>query len=414
MDFPPEILDRIFEMNEFKSHRHTRFDDFSAKREHVPLIRVCRSWRPVAERRLYRAIPLFCRGYGRPGPLPATYVEKRHWQLCRTLQGNASLAAHVRELYLDLDACENEKARVYLKIMNLCPNLSHLTIKQYKAYDLVRLKRVFAAKSLVKLAISAHDKGPAMPLLSSKELLQMMTMWPMTEDICLDPNVLVSSYDRRYEGYVFTGDQHPTETNLSQSSCPELRSLKLGDALLSACDLHGLRAISFPRLQRFSARIMQKSDIQAALATCLKTWSPHLLTLTIDYTFECNVEPRQCTRLPIDDAVMCLSSLRFLSINALLVCPQTILALSALQYINYFMPTAEELDALTLGLTVSDTGSTGQAERRMPALRFLCIVSPMGERGPHCSDKLLAAEKRLQATCETRDVDFNCVGKPFD
>ena len=204
----PEILEQIFdEVEEFRhsymlSHRiqddhlrinntryfkgGTTYDDLtscSSPRSMIPaLTRVCKRWKPTAERCLYRSIDVQSAIYSNPIPL-----------LMKTLESKPHLASLVRELRV-LDAVDAGHLHTwYLAgIIRACTQLAHLTVVgfvvMYLVEDALRtsLSRLTTLRSL---AVVQHRSWTwpgslnEQALCSAEELLQWMVQWPNIEHV---------------------------------------------------------------------------------------------------------------------------------------------------------------------------------------------------------------------------------------
>ncbi|KAH8112984.1 hypothetical protein DFH11DRAFT_1605148 [Phellopilus nigrolimitatus] len=327
-DLPPEILDRIFELKEGFG------DTIPPMIELLSFLRVCRSWYPVAARRLYSTI------------------ELREWKARQVAQGllvtltkNRHLAEMVRNLTLELkkdDDDEDEKAKAsdYIQIIDPCTNLACITLLNYGAYDRSALKQVLAAASLISLHIKCEDS--ARNLFRTDELLRMMAHWPRVESVSVSKNVMAPSKDVR---------RAPVSCDKSRQGFSDsgrnLRKLRLLEgAQLSADDMRDVLSLPFSHVEEFSARLEDNAEIRIPFVACLRMWSSRITGLMLDMRLVSSLGR-------IDDVFSMLHCLEKLAVHSTLVSPRAILALPALVWINYYISKPEDVDELVAAFTMA-------------------------------------------------------------
>lgn len=164
----------------------------------VPLLRVCKEWYPFVETFLYHSISV-----GDKFPHSISQIEdeptdgestrmqesstmdtnrsgrKIAEDLTATIERNARLAALVKELRLGIDSeswaepSNPELTRICIRILQLCPNVEHVWIRDPHRSEGDALYATLKDKSLVSFYASHWDS-----CLDSSRILKLMQNWP--------------------------------------------------------------------------------------------------------------------------------------------------------------------------------------------------------------------------------------------
>ncbi|KAH8112882.1 hypothetical protein DFH11DRAFT_1545427 [Phellopilus nigrolimitatus] len=366
---PTFVLDMIFELArtiENEPHARTR----RPKSVLLSFLRVCRSWQPVAERRLYRSISIGKDILTENGDILVLNAERPNTRkLIRTLK-NPRFAALVQELSLASLHSIDDWINTYLNIwlISMCPNLEHVDIRGYNDSLRGDLKKALVEKkNLTSLAISEYnlEGKPSKHLCNMVEFVGMMAHWPQLEELRFGSDTLRGS-----------GNKKPFPAP-SGVLCPQLRrfSGSLRKGFLNERDVNALHAVSGRRLEIFSAYIEDTEHARVALLRCLAAWAPCLTSVDLDVMYYSKItEPDRS----IAAAFPALRSLKYLRLETGCVRPATLLQLPALEVLEYvILPTDHTRvpQALASGLEVSGTKSGDAC--RLPMLRkisldFLC------------------------------------------
>ncbi|KAH8112884.1 hypothetical protein DFH11DRAFT_389161 [Phellopilus nigrolimitatus] len=391
---PPEVLDMIFKLvGIVKTERHT-----STRRPEtmlVPLLRVCRTWHPVAERRLYRSISIDKDIFAEKcAMLVLSTGERIAQKLLETLE-NARIAALVHELSLATFNFYDDwnVTRLHIELISACPNLAHIHIRGYNDDLRGELKEVLMEKkTLVSLTISDYSlkSYPSEYLCDTAELFGMMAHWPKLEKLSFTGLTLRGSD---------CSEQSPAPSGVI---CPQLREFD-SCGTLDKRDMDTLHAVSGRRLETFYAFIEDTEHARVALLRCLAVWAPCLTSVDLDVMY--------CSKITEPDrsiaaAFPALRSLKHLRLETGCVRPATLLELPALETLEYIiLPTdhTKVPQALASGLEVSGTKSGELC--RLPMLRKIRLVFLYETRSSERDNR--ADLKHLSEVCATRNIELD-------
>ncbi|KAH8112921.1 hypothetical protein DFH11DRAFT_1744725 [Phellopilus nigrolimitatus] len=391
MALPPEVLDTIFELVAFESPRQPEAMLF-------PLLRVCRTWYPVAERRLYRSISI--------GEDTSMYTKNRGWfmvntgkriarKLIETLE-NPRLAALVHELSLATSYFRDDRILTgfYIKLISMCPKLAHIRINGFSKDLRDELKEELTGKkNLISLRISKYSRegGQNDFFCDTVELIGMMAHWPRLEIVSFGGDTLCGS------GY---SEPFPAPSGVL---CPQLRRYFISSASLNERDMDALQIITGRRLEAFIADIEDTEQARVALLRCLAAWASCLESVLLDVSYGSKIaEPDRSIAI----AFSILPSLKVLKLETGCMRPATLLELPALEVLEYIILPTDHIEvpqALVSGLEVSGTKSD---VCRLPMLRSITLRFLYNSRS---SDKVNKASlKRLYEVCATRNIKLYC------
>ncbi|KAI0086565.1 hypothetical protein BDY19DRAFT_350599 [Irpex rosettiformis] len=340
----------------------------------LPLIRMCKWWRPVAERRLYQSIVIRTARY--PNPVDI---------LLRTLEGNPRLAGLVRELRMVEPVHQGPAhTQTLAGIISACTQLSYLTLIGFVASKLA-LKRLQTSlsslSSLRSLVLVQHDRWKGFNntshfgLCSAEEILQWMTQWPDIEHVV-----------------VLTGAKLPPEWRtgrFSQNSLPSnnqfpcLRTFSFLQPTTSSAPIQALK-MAAPRLEtlRIDLEATSDWDIRDALAT----WAPTLHTLHLYHSTQLVFEPQ------LGDLLGQLSKLRSLHTTSCLIPPEILHRCATLEMLDYTIETLAHVDGLI--------------EAVPQLLKLVDLKVPTSPIEAEVSAKM----RHLQEICYGRKIEFvDCV-----
>ena len=171
------------------------------------LIRVCKGWKPTAERSLYRSIDIRANTYtlyppGHPG-------TRCFSLLLKTLKGNVVLANLIRELRavvtLRGSLSISTQIEILAQIISACTQLSHLTVISPVIEEIVPRQTLFkclshlnSLRSIVFVQRTGHryNELDQLGLCSTEQLLRRMDSWPNIEHVVVatDARLPVESF----------------------------------------------------------------------------------------------------------------------------------------------------------------------------------------------------------------------------
>ncbi|KAH8112881.1 hypothetical protein DFH11DRAFT_388874 [Phellopilus nigrolimitatus] len=394
MALPFEVLDMIFELAEIRPYARTRQTILML----LSLLRVCRTWRHVAERRLYQSISIHGESL--------RHIKNRGWSwedigkptarmLIKTLE-TPRLATLVHDLSLTTTDFLDDRilTELYVKLISMCPKLAYVTISGFNNDLRGELKEVLLGKKdlvWLKISKSIREDHQGDFFCDTVELIGMMTHWPRLQKLYFGENMLCGS------------DYSEPFPAPSSVLCPQLRGYCISSACLNERDVDALQVVTGRRLEIFIATIEDTKRARVALLRCLAAWAPCLTNVTLDVSYGSKLTKMDRS---IAAAFPVLRSLKVLRLETGLVRPSTVLELPALECLEYIiLPTdhTEVSQALASGLEVSGTKSGGAC--RLPMLRritleFLCDP-PFKVR---VSQAIL---DHLNAVCTKRKIDLN-------
>ncbi|KAI0086556.1 hypothetical protein BDY19DRAFT_995846 [Irpex rosettiformis] len=430
----PELLDQIF--NEVEDDQHTHFqshpiqDDYlsiqSARTEKgtvlkdgqlvcrpksalLPFLRVCKGWKPIAERRLYQSIAIGTTHHrSRKSAVPL---------LSRTLKGNPYLAGLVRQLRM-LENSSQKSPDQYLAhaaIVSACTQLSHLTLLGFatskKVLNVLRTS-IIGLTSLRTLVLVQHIEWAAFDkthfgLCSTADILQWMSRWRdiqhvvvlanaklppswkngQSSDLCLATNKQRRNHGLRKSAAASNGGSSSEASSSSQQllSFPRLRTFSFYQPSISESALQTLKTAA-PSLT--TLRIDFASIPMHILCECLATWAPTLHTLLLRHAADTAFDSQ------IENALGQLMNLRYLHTTANLVPPQILHHLLALEDLQYLVREVTHFDMLVEVVPA-----------QLPNLRQFVLYCLCHEA--MTSDRLRILED-LEHTCQAHGILFDC------
>ncbi|KAJ7758033.1 hypothetical protein B0H16DRAFT_1457598 [Mycena metata] len=232
----------------------------------VPLLRVNRHWRALAQERLYSAISLKGQWVSRP--------------LRRTLDKNPALAALVTELVMDteLSSQDPKETEDHMRIVAACPNVQHLTILGYASVGVEQYRAAIASRaSLVTLNLS---EGSGM--FTFAQLLEMLPGWPKLEKLILKNTLLPSD-----SSAPASATSAPIST--TPAPCPLLKMVKVID------NLDETKHFSFAAFAALAPAVsvvwvQPQRAMPADVVDALRIWAPTLEALCLLSDSELHIE----------------------------------------------------------------------------------------------------------------------------
>lgn len=392
------------------------------------LLKVCKRWKPFAERRLYRSITI---GSTQPRSTAVVLV-----QLLTTLQHRPDLACLVQELRLLKVPTTKipQQHAIQVCIISACTQLSSLTLIDFapeqRVMKMLResLARLARLRSLVFVQRTrlGRFKGGQYGLCSETDLLQWMSRWHNIQHVVVLTNErLPPSWDnivaltgvprggwkkkRRHiyemipsdafhnpnprkakgssKSTVTPKDDQSNDTVQQLPSFPHLHTFSLLYTTTSVLSLRFLRTAT-PSLK--TLRVNLDSPPSAGLYDALSTWAPTLETLFLD-TKITDVE----NTFENEVIVMArqLSELRILHASSVLIPAHTLPCLTRLETLEYVVNDPSHLQALIDVIPV------------LPSLRQ-CKVLCAAASAPHSVDMQIKRDY-LQELCTFWDVEFD-------
>lgn len=206
----------------------------------VPLLRVCKAWYSLAERYLYQTISVGSKfphhiSHIKCEPIDeslacdhesSTPIVKRNGReiaedLLAALERNARLAKLVKKLKLGMERRmvmkSPECTRTHIRILQLCPNLEHVGIRDFHHDE---ANAVFAVLK-EKMLLSFYESSSYIQVsLNALQIFELMQNWPQLKSIEIQ--------EGWWPGIPFTA---PSVFDASRFSplCPELQTLIFND-----------------------------------------------------------------------------------------------------------------------------------------------------------------------------------------
>lgn len=355
MGCPPEILDQI--MGDVEAWRYNYF--FLPQAPLTPLLRVCKAWTPIAERRLYQTISIgtYFQSVAAAGADRVAHVRKRRLsgiahELLSTLQLSPRLCALVRRLRLTTeDFQERAQSEEYVRILQLCPNVDSVHLRGYHPDEVRAFVDALRPKSLTSLVVSGLDRsgGQCGPLCTLSELQQVMARWPDLQCV------------QFYNGALSTSvGPHPAISAPSKA-CSQLLIIELPSGPeLSSGQLRALLTMRPSGVQKLHIRVSDSGDALSALCACLHAWASSLADLRIAF-------PRSVLdTTPLAAALSQLTSLRRLHVIPIMLPAHALSDLGHLRELFYY--------ARRTG--IADLAKVLEDRERLPQLRILNCILP--------------------------------------
>ncbi|KAI0086564.1 hypothetical protein BDY19DRAFT_1058850 [Irpex rosettiformis] len=345
----------------------------------APLTRVCKQWKPIAERRLYHYIAISSSQY-----------HERVPRLLRTFKEHPRLADLVRKLSMaeeEVYVVVPQTQSLAAGILLACTQLSHLTLVGSVTQLLAEpgtlweyLSRVTSLRSLVlvqSVCWSAFDDTSEYGLCSVDALLQKMSQWRNIEHVSVLTSASLSPAE-------------PTSalpTSLSQ--LPHLRTFSFLQPITSSSSLRLLKTAA-PRLETLRISLEVTTDWDQ-LRDALIAWAPSLHTLHLDHSSQLACWPG------VEDVLIQLSNLRFLHTTTSLIPPETLHCLDVLETLEYNIESLSHVDALI------DVVSQLSKLRSLRMIRFPVSLQ----------EELALKMDTLDSACRDRNITFSDSIRPL-
>ena len=385
---PDDILELICgiirqEASEPDVHSFIKFLPHS---DFLPLLRVCKSWYPIAERHLYTSIAAGSRFQphlpmvegetlqerrNRIRMILSTQPKRLGWQivdeLFAVLKGNQRLAGIVKELRLGVMSIDfksdPEWTEKNMQVLRLCPNVEQVEIRGIHVSKFDVVFNALKEKSLVTLTINpnnlTHDGGGGG---TARQLLDAMQAWPRLKSLKalamlgvreVTTSTTIANYCPDLRTFIFDGDDlQENEIRLLGIICPNISRLRVP-----------IRGMAFPAFQQVDKSL-------DTLCECLHAWSPTL------ECFRLNVRYFVPVHAPFTKALSRLSALRELHVERMAVDLACLSALSNLERLYLCLSSGEEIQ---LAEMLEDA-------TKFPALKSLSIRMLTGENGNKFKD----------------------------
>lgn len=258
---PVETLEVIIEDFISEYTRGTEFK-FLPRWYLVPLLRVCKLWRMVSEKYLYRSISIgrrFAHDKVRIRRASEGRGYEIGYRLMETLSANSRLAAMVEEFGLISEGPQVYWSRRAALLFDICPNLQHVELRGLSAYHLGEIIKSLKEKSLVSFRISLK-KCSGFDLVPIFELMQR---WPRLQMIRV----------KGVRNMMSGGSADSLASGGARNCCAELREINFTHGYLGR---HGLRCLRYMcnGVTRLGISVLMLDD--TALVGCLQAWSPTL------------------------------------------------------------------------------------------------------------------------------------------
>lgn len=383
-----EVLNQIFDLVKQSLEDHTFLPQFPL----TPLIRVCKSWRPVAERLLYESISIgshffkytdfyyadVVRSLDMSGhelsfkdklkglaSLNTTYEQIAKpkvrcasvfvQQLLETLENSKRLVDIVKELRIISIDESVEKSHNHALVLAACPNVLHVEIR-YGSFNLLARKIIvnsLETRSLVSLKVCCfrEDEG----LLEVSTLLRLMTNWPDIELVQISPYALLYN------------DPEDDVGDVEPGCCSKLEvfDMQRSPAVLRPCDLRNFLRMCPAGIKIFRAPLAIDGGMHAVLQACLHAWAPTLETLDLRGSC-CYDAPAPASILGLD-GVAGLSKLTVLALQTLNMDSHALSTLPNLAELTVEQSSLSECRAMIFAL---------KDFRNFPALRHIYMARP--------------------------------------
>lgn len=272
---PPEILDKI--VGYVEAWRYDQL--FLPQAPLTHLLRVCKLWQSISERRLYRSISIGFdfRSIVVPEEDRELNARKRRingivCELLGTLRKNSRLASLVRRLRLNvMDFRSRELSQHCVEILRLCVVVDSVHIFGYHPDDAAAFVDAIRPKSLVALIVSGRGRGGdgCGPLCSLPELLEIMAGWPHLKSVQFSHAALSPS-----KGHSVVPHKACTQLHtIDVPSGPRFSGHHLR-VLLSMCPIG---------VKKLHIMLSNDADSVAALCECLYAWASTLVDLRIAF-----------------------------------------------------------------------------------------------------------------------------------
>jgi len=349
---PVEVLNQIFELVKQPLEDHTFLPQFPL----TPLILVCKSWHPVAERLLYESIAIgshffkFTDFYyadvaqsldnsghklgfkallkglaavnasheqiAKPKGRPASVFVQ---QLLETLENNGRLAGIVKELRILSQVEKDNKSLNHAMVLAACPNISHVEIR-YESFSLLArdiLVDSLKTKSLIsfKLCCLLNNKS----LLEVPTFLRIMANWRDIKHVQISPYGLLHSAPE------------DNDDDVEPGCCSQVQvfDIERSTAMLRSRDLRNLLRMCPAGIKVFKASLTMDNGMHAVLQPCLRAWAPTLEIVDLRGSWRYDSP----SPAPISDDVAKLSKLTVLALSTFIMDPH---ALSILPNLTEF------------------------------------------------------------------------------
>ncbi|KAH8112463.1 hypothetical protein DFH11DRAFT_493902 [Phellopilus nigrolimitatus] len=372
---PPEILDQIFEVvgNPPDGHHQPRSSL-------VPLCRVCKYWKNVAEPQLYREITI-----------GGTYVISRNSGdivaplLARTLSENEKLAKLVNSLFLGTVQHLEVESIAHAQILAASANVAHVVIYGYSNGTQGKIRAALASlkelRSLEVSRIGLVGGSSTRALCVVPELLQLMSKWPRLEKVDMHHGALDDSLS--------LSDDESLRTISTPGCCPRLHDFICKTTVFSAYQLRLLASMA-PSIASFYAGVEKNDSGIRALAYCLETWSSSLIDLAISSNrFESDMFS------PLNSsASLHLDNLQLLSANSLHILPSALQYCPALKTLIY----TADADGVEDLISVLRSSSTLNSLEKIVLYRDLQGFARGGE---YVQNRVV-----LRELCKARCIEF--------
>lgn len=413
--FPPEILDHILHNVEQPVPASVYFPQFPL----TPLARVCRTWQPLVERRLYRAVALgstlssFTNFYHADiDALPKqdraiAYLAMYNDPRCRArggevfvrqfreaVEGSPRLGKLVRTLRLKGRIAREDKDRVedIVAILRLCSDVVHVELQDCHYPAPLRSPLLDALKgcqALTSLTVRNADASNAVRVLGTTDFLCAAPAWPRLRRLEVSVPRQPASADSIDE---HIPDLTIDPTSLQPNCCPHLQSVVLPRARLRGPHLRLLHRITGPNLTRVDAVVSADAATLAALHDCLKAWAPALRVLRLHFA----AQPAPAV---IVDALPAFRLLEDLAISSSPRARGAIVPTQSEAEEDKQRQQKQEKDAW-MGIIRAVADALADP-RQLPCIRRLAILF----KGIH-DPELIVTEKHLDELCAPREISM--------
>lgn len=400
---PVEVLGEIFQA---AKHPHP-FDTWLPQCRLARLTRVCKHWRPIAERLLYESVAIgsdldythvHTRDHEAPsstavfpalaspeyydwladmmeksraytGPVRHASFIIRHF--LETVQEHRRLAAIVTELQLLLpneDKPEEESHKL-VEILIACPNLRHMKIIIGSSFHpnagKMLIEPIMSKEKLVSFElVSVDPTGEGWETLwNLPTILRMMRKWRHIEHVQTSHNTLPST-DPDDED-----DEDNEDDDSDPGCCPTLQTIDFGrswnanikPAMLRSRDIRNLLRMCPLGLITFKAPLAMDDGTLDVLGDCVRAWAPTLEMIVLRTSERCD-SPTVPARL--SESVGNLTRLKVLVLENLILEPRILSMLPNLMHLCVAWPSMKDKRDLLFAMSKA---------RTFPALRTLHI-----------------------------------------
>jgi hypothetical protein len=438
----PEILDQI--LGEVENDRHSDLQSHPIRDDHLmitsawsasdessgimesalvcrpkiairPFVRVCKSWQPIAERRLYRSIAIGkTRSFTKDSPAPF---------LLATLKSSPRLASLVRELRLLQYPGRKAVAQTptHAGIISACTQLTHLTLLGFEGDEMssTLLYRSLAQLTSPRSIVVAQYPPPGpfqngdggLGLCSFSQFTLLMSHWQNIEHVVVLTKATVHKIsepqrerkqNRRRSRNKEHGQAHRNTPDSSSRitnplvfpsplsnvsspqplSLPQLRTLCFWKSPVSESSLSFIHAAA-PFVTTFRCDL--ESTSTPALRNALTVWAPTLEVLFLTHTSQPLLKP------DIEPALSKLVNLHLLHTSSDLIPPQMLPHLPALAKLEYNFVSMAHIQALAEVIP-----------QLLNLQRFIHLGNPMTFGDREIVEKMC----NLQTACKARGLTF--------